>query len=229
MPLLTFPPTPTHGQLYPSSPLPGQSQYQWDSAEQTWRLLGVATGVVAGTYGDALNVGQFTVDATGSITFAQNVAISAVIPDLQTVTTQGAVTTDIIDVGGLVASGLTYPVADGGAGDYLYTDGAGALGWVTPPTETLQSVTNNGAVTTNGIDVAGLTAASLTYPLADGAAKEVITTDGAGNLGWLTTAEVVPAPSASVDPGAQNQIAFSGGNFYFHDGAQWWQVAGVNF
>lgn len=35
----------------------------------------IATGVVAGTYGDAQNVGQFTVDSKGRLTFAQNVPI----------------------------------------------------------------------------------------------------------------------------------------------------------
>lgn len=35
-----------------------------------------ATGVAAGTYGDATHVGQFTVNAEGQLTFAQNVAIS---------------------------------------------------------------------------------------------------------------------------------------------------------
>ena len=38
-------------------------------------LQGAATGVVPDTYGDANNVGQFTVDTTGRITFAQNVPI----------------------------------------------------------------------------------------------------------------------------------------------------------
>ena len=33
------------------------------------------SGVLAGTYGDSLNVGQFTVNALGIITFAQNVPI----------------------------------------------------------------------------------------------------------------------------------------------------------
>jgi hypothetical protein len=59
--------------------LPGQNQYQWVSADQTWKLLGTATGVVADTYGDANNVGQFTVDATGKITFAENVPITGVV------------------------------------------------------------------------------------------------------------------------------------------------------
>lgn len=35
------------------------------------------TGVTAGTYGDASNVGQFTVDSTGRITSAQNVEITS--------------------------------------------------------------------------------------------------------------------------------------------------------
>ena len=65
--------------------------------------------------------------------------------------------------------------------------------------------------------------------VADGAAGEVMTTDGAGNLGWIATAEVVPAPSSSVDPGAPNQIAFGPGFFYFFDGTQWLQIAGTVF
>ena len=77
MALLSFPGPPlTNGQLYPTSPLSGQNQYEWDSANQTWRLLGAAVGVTPGTYGDAANVPQITVDAQGRITFAQNVLIS---------------------------------------------------------------------------------------------------------------------------------------------------------
>ena len=34
------------------------------------------TGVTPGTYGDASNVGQFTVNAAGQLTFAANIAIS---------------------------------------------------------------------------------------------------------------------------------------------------------
>lgn len=284
MALLSFPPAPSNGQLYPTTPLVGQNQYQWSATDQVWRLLGSGTGVAAGTYGDATNVGQFTVDATGRISSAANIPISATIPDLQIVTDQGAVTTNAIDVAGLTAAGLTYPAADGAANDVLVTDGAGALSFVTPAVEDLQSITDNGATTTNSIDVAGLvsagltypsadgtandvlvtdgagnlsfvtpavedlqsvtdngttttnsidvaglTAAGLTYPLVDGTADQVVATDGAGGLGWLTTAEVVSVPGSSASAGVANQIAFGGGNFYFHDGAQWWQVAGVAF
>jgi hypothetical protein len=262
----------------------GQTQYEWDSANQTWRLLGTATAVTPGTYGDSANVGQFTVDTQGRLTSAVNVPISATIPDLQTVTTQGAVTTDTIDVGGLVAAGLTYPNVDGASGDYLTTDGAGNLsfaalpvedlqsitdngatttnsidvagltsaGLIYPladgvasdvlitdgagnlsfsalPTETLQSVTDDGATTTNSIDVAGLTAAGLIYPLIDGTADQVVSTDGAGNLGWLSTLKVVTAPTASTDAGALGQVAVGAGFFYFFDGTQWLQVAGSTF
>lgn len=42
-------------------------------------------------------------------------------------------------------------------------------------------------------------------------------------------AHVVSAPSASSDPGSLGQVAFGGGNFYYHDGSQWWQVTGVGF
>lgn len=75
MALLTFPSPAFNGQIYPVSPPAGTNVYQWVSADQTWRLLGAATTVTAGTYGDSLNVPQFTVDSTGRLTFAQNVAI----------------------------------------------------------------------------------------------------------------------------------------------------------
>ena len=229
MALLSFPSSPINGQKYPTTPLSGQNQYEWDSANQTWRLLGAGTGVTTGTYGDANNVGQFTVDAQGRLTSAANVPISATIPDLQIVTDQGVVTTNAIDVAGLTAAGLTYPVADGLANDVLVTDGAGALSFSALPTETLQSITDNGTTTTNSIDVAGLTAAGLTYPLTDGTADQVVATDGAGSLGWLSTLKVVTAPTASTDGGALGQVAVSTGFFYFFDGTQWLQVAGVTF
>ena len=284
MALLSFPSSPTNNQIYPTSPSVGQNQYQWSATDQGWRLLGSGTGVAAGTYGDATNVGQFTVDATGRISSAANIPISATTPDLQIVTDQGAVTTNAIDVAGLTAAGLTYPAADGAANDVLVTDGAGALSFVTPAVEDLQSITDNGATTTNSIDVAGLvsagltypsadgtandvlvtdgagnlsfvtpavedlqsvtdngttttnsidvaglTAAGLTYPLTDGTADQVVSTDGAGGLGWLSTLKVVTAPTASTDGGALGQVAVSTGFLYFYDGTQWLQVAGSTF
>jgi hypothetical protein len=73
--LLTFPPNPFPGEVYPINPPVGTQIYQWSNPDQTWVLLGLSTGVVAGTYGDELTVPQITVDTTGRITVAQNVPI----------------------------------------------------------------------------------------------------------------------------------------------------------
>jgi hypothetical protein len=42
-----------------------------------WRIVGVATGVVPGTYGSDILVGEFTVDAKGAITEARNIPIAS--------------------------------------------------------------------------------------------------------------------------------------------------------
>ena len=76
MAIINFPTNPSNGDYYPVTPLPGQNQYQYESATLTWRLLGPSTGVTPGTYGDATNVGQFTVDAQGRLTSAVNVPVS---------------------------------------------------------------------------------------------------------------------------------------------------------
>ena len=75
MALLSFPSSPTNGQLYPTTPLPGQNQYEWESADQTWRLLGAATTVIPGCYGDPANVPTFCVNAQGRITSVVDVPI----------------------------------------------------------------------------------------------------------------------------------------------------------
>ena len=75
MALLSFPPAPLNGELYPVVPVPGQNQYEWSSTDQVWRLLGTATAVVPGTYGTSTKVGQFQVNTAGQIVFAQNVDI----------------------------------------------------------------------------------------------------------------------------------------------------------
>lgn len=76
MSLLSFPVPAVNGQLYPVTPVPGQNQYQYDAPNQTWVLLGKATGVTPGVYGDATNIPQITVDTQGRITAAVNVAIN---------------------------------------------------------------------------------------------------------------------------------------------------------
>jgi hypothetical protein len=111
MALLIFPSSPVNGEKYPTSPAAGVQQYQWSSADSTWRLQGEATGVTIGTYGDANNVGQFTVDAQGRVTFAQNIPIAGGAPTLQQVTDNGATTTNVITIGGLISNGTLLPGA----------------------------------------------------------------------------------------------------------------------
>ena len=75
MALLTFPSSPFNGQVYPLSPPVNTQVYMWSTADNTWVLLGLASGVVPATYGDALHVPQITVDSTGRITLAVDVPI----------------------------------------------------------------------------------------------------------------------------------------------------------
>ena len=118
MAILSFPTSPTDGDLYPVSPLPGQNQYRWEQATLTWRLLGAGTGVTAGIYGNADNIPQITVDATGKITLATDIPIGA---------------TYVKTNNTLAFNGYTWPNFDGAAGTYLTTDGAGTLSWVPNP------------------------------------------------------------------------------------------------
>ncbi len=232
MALLSFPPTPNNGDLYPTSPLPGQSQYQWESATQTWRLLGAATTVTPGCYGDSLNVPAICVDAQGRITSAVDVPIASSAGGTVTDITAGTgLTGGTITTSGTIALDTAYtdtlylPLTGGTmTGDIAFS------GTQTFPAQDLQEVTDAGATTTNVIDVAGLVSAGLNYPSVDGATGQVIDTDGGGNLGWATVATVVAAPTNSSDPGNDNQVAFdTSGNFYFFQGLQWWKVAGVTF
>jgi len=103
--LLTFPPNPNNGDKYPVTPLPGQPQYQWSAADNTWKLLGVATGVIPGCYGDGLNVASFCVDEQGNLTFAGEVPIGVasgtveVVAPPTTQTDSGAVNQVAMDSG----------------------------------------------------------------------------------------------------------------------------------
>jgi len=72
---LNFPENPLNGQLYPNPCPAGVTQYSWDSSTGMWRIVGVATGVTPGQYGNDLTVGQFTVDVSGNITNANNIPI----------------------------------------------------------------------------------------------------------------------------------------------------------
>jgi hypothetical protein len=63
------------------------------------------------------------------------------------------------------------------------------------------------------------------YPLSDGTANQVMTTDGAGNLGWLTAAKVVSPPTSQGASGNAGEIAADAGYFYWFDGTLWQRVA----
>ena len=231
MALLNFPPAPNNGDVFPSSPLVGQNQYEWEAATQTWRLLGSATTVTPGCYGDGLTVPTFCVDAQGRITSAVNVPIAVTGGTVTDVTAGVGLLGGTITVSGTIDLDTAYT-----DGRYLELTGGTMTGDITfsgtqtfPPQD-LQEVTDAGGTTTNAIDVGGITAAGLNYPLTDGATGQVLDTDGGGNLGWSTVPTIVPAPTNSGDLGADNQVAFdTSGNFYFFQGLQWWKVAGVSF
>lgn len=72
---LNFPDNPIDGQLYPNPCPAGVIQYKWDTSTGIWRIVGVATGVVPGTYGNDITVGQFTIDVQGKVTNAENITI----------------------------------------------------------------------------------------------------------------------------------------------------------
>ena len=157
---LSFPSSPVNGQLYPSSPLPGENQYQWSSPTQTWILLGTASGVISGTYGDNSNVGQFTVDTQGKITFAQNVPIASGAGGTVTSVATGAGLTGgpITETGTISLLPATPTVIGGVYPDEITVtvNSSGQLSVIGGGGATLQQVSDNGATTTNVITIGGL-------------------------------------------------------------------------
>lgn len=118
MAILTFPASPLNGEYYPVAPLPGQNQYQWEQATLTWRLIGAGSGVAAGIYGNADNIPQITVDATGRITLATDIPIGS----YYVKTNNNAAYNNYV-----------WPNFDGAANEFLSTDGSGNLSWVANP------------------------------------------------------------------------------------------------
>ena len=86
---------------------------------------------------------------------------------LDNVTDEGAVTDNSIEVGGLTVGSLTYPSTDGTTGQFVQTDGSGNLSFETVSIPTLDSVTTEGSVTTNTIEVGGVTSNGLVKAVAD--------------------------------------------------------------
>jgi hypothetical protein len=127
--LLVFPPNPVNGQLYPTSPLLGQNQYQWFAAENTWRLLGVATGVVPGVYcaGNTF-APRITIDAVGRISMIECVELTGFVK----LNNAGAY------------NNYVWPIGGGLAGQILQTDGFGNLSWVDGAADVGLGLTING-------------------------------------------------------------------------------------
>ena len=189
----------------------------------------VASGLSYPT-ADGTNGQVITTNGAGVLSFQDRPTST-----LQTVTDAGNTTTNNMIVNANITSnslnvaGISYPTIDGLSGYALVTNGFGTLSWA-PNVSTLQQVTNAGNTTTNSITVGGLTSASLTYPTTDGAANEVISTNGAGILSWLAVTRFVSAvPATSASPGALGDIAMDGGFLYFHDGTQWERLNGQAF
>lgn len=119
MALIVFPSNPVNGEEYPLSPPVGTNIYQWEAATATWRIIGTATGVTAGCYGDGGNVSTFCVDSAGRVTNAGTTPISG-----------------FVKLNNPAASNAyIWPNSDGRTNTFLTTDGTGKLSWKFPPND----------------------------------------------------------------------------------------------
>ncbi|MGA0336543.1 MAG: hypothetical protein ACO3LD_09850, partial [Luminiphilus sp.] len=74
---------------------------------------------------------------------------------------------------------------------------------------------------------------TLTLPTSDGAANQVLRTDGSGSLSWANQAAGgitwATEPTDSNSTGTAGQIAYGSGYFYLHDGTQWRRASMATF
>ena len=105
-------------------------------------------------------------------------------------------------------------------GDRLFYNGAN---WVnTQINETLDSVTDNGAVTDNAITVGGLTiGGAYTLPNYDGGAGQILATDGNGNAQWNSVAGSGLVSMISLSDTDLLSVPPVSGDFLNYDGANW--------
>jgi hypothetical protein len=102
------------------------------------------------------------------------------------------------------------------------------------------SLTLNCEANTHGVTIqspphsAGATY-TLTLPTSDGAANQVLQTDGSGLLSWADQSAGgggitwATEPAASNSTGSAGQIAYGSGFFYLHDGTEWRRAALATF
>jgi hypothetical protein len=166
--------------------------------------------------------------------------------------------------GSIVLDGQNWPQADGTTGQILQTNGAGQLSWTTPTTG-LQDVVDDttpqlgGALDVNGQSIVSVSAGNivitpdttgsivldgLNWPQADGTTNQVLKTDGAGNLGWITAAggltavvdDTTPQLGGALDVNGQSIVSVSAGDIAITpdttgsivlDGLNWPQADGT--
>jgi hypothetical protein len=131
-------------------------------------------------------------------------------------------------------NGKAISIHGNGIIEFLSPSGGQYYASIVPGVEYLDlAVANGGTVVRIGsltTDITNqLVASGIAYPTTDGTAGQVLSTNGASDIGWLTTAEVVAAPASSNTPGKEGQIAFGTGFFYWHDGTEWLRASGTPF
>ena len=155
---------------------------------------GVAWGDLAGNI----------VDQTDLVDYVDQEIAAIPSPTLDSVTSNGSTTTNNVTVGGLTAGSLTYPSTDGTVGQFLSTDGAGALSFETPATPPLDTVTTEGATTTNAIEVGGITSNGLAKIVEDTLPTLQILADSTTNpaaneqMGSITFTRNFDSPNVSA-------------------------------
>jgi len=94
---------------------------------------------------------------------------------------------------------------------------------------TLNCEQNTHGVTIQGPPHSAAATYTLTLPTSDGAANQVLQTDGNGSLSWADQSAGgvtwAAEPAASNSNGTAGQIAYGSGFFYLHDGTEWRRAA----
>ncbi len=197
-----------------------------------------ATGKTRSVNLDGAGSGAAVVDALGAIEDLIKTGTNASLTQLN-ITAQGDLRLEdssggqyvALQAASTVSSNVTFtlPTADGSANQVIKTDGSGALSFASvalPSTNvsfTQVDITAQGDLrlqdTTGGQYVAlqapSTVSSSVTFtmPGADGSASQVIKTDGSGNLGFLSAAELATNVSfTQVDITAQGDLRLQDGS-----------------